>query len=652
MFYYLFLLYLSINSISTQQNQCILLNNKLTKYNLKQNFHQISNTPGIRLCQGLINDRCCPQIYEDRIQNATAIELYQLFELYTINLYEPLLRLTNDLNNTFIKLIEYSRNETHLVLQRGYHKLYQSYQLSIDKFFNNLLTLTYRTYQHDIRTYVDQLFRNILHISLTLDDKKDIKPTYFSCLWKNQPFGNHPNLLEKQLDVNLGKLFHLNELFQLSHELVQVLSTSVTTDYHCIDSYMQLSYCNLCSGRHELPCLNNCMNIIESCLVNITLIDDVWRNFIDAIENIDYFNNIEKVLSSIGLSISDAVMTFFNSGGVQNKDVIDQCGHIRVRREAYTIDQKSNDEYSKTVPLSLLDRQLIHMSRSLHTYRSFWMKLPQQICHSTGISALNGTTCWTGSSISRDGGSSVRSQYDKPLSLRLQRILKEMKQKSEMIGSIRRTTSVLNMKSIATTDSSLINQSRANLIIQNLTDTLKTNELDDYPNDNEFDYSDYAYEDSTDETTTSSTTTTVRSTMKLITTTTTTVATTTTTRRAPLTTISTTHIDDDLSVDDTNTAYYDYGDHELYNDNELEEISTTEEPFLITTTRRIITTTTTPFNWKDRIPFYHRRPPVIWNVNINDNDEQQSEKHEQRRNSGSSLHYSLLLLLIMYISRV
>ena len=43
--------------------------------------------------------------------------------------------------------------------------------------------------------------------------------------------------------------------------------------------------------------------------------------YLDAIENVGYFDNIEKVLSSIGLSISDAVMTFFNSGGVQNKDV-------------------------------------------------------------------------------------------------------------------------------------------------------------------------------------------------------------------------------------------------------------------------------------------------------------------------------------------
>jgi len=98
MFYYLFLLCLLINSLSTQENQCLLLNNKLHKYNINLNTLQSSNFPGIRLCQGLIHNHCCPQNYEDHIQNASAIELYRLFELYTINLYEPLIRLTNDLN--------------------------------------------------------------------------------------------------------------------------------------------------------------------------------------------------------------------------------------------------------------------------------------------------------------------------------------------------------------------------------------------------------------------------------------------------------------------------------------------------------------------------------------------------------------------------
>lgn len=58
------------------------------------------------------------------------------------------------------------------------------------------------------------------------------------------------------------------------------LTQGVTTDYHCIDSYMQLSYCNLCAGRADSPCLPNCIHVIESCLVNISMIDDVWRTFI------------------------------------------------------------------------------------------------------------------------------------------------------------------------------------------------------------------------------------------------------------------------------------------------------------------------------------------------------------------------------------
>jgi hypothetical protein len=101
MFYNFYLICLLINFVSTQQNQCFLLNNKLTQYNINVNIPQ-KDFLGIRLCQGLIPDTCCPQIYEDQIQNATSIELYRLFELNTINLYEPLLRITNELNSKSI----------------------------------------------------------------------------------------------------------------------------------------------------------------------------------------------------------------------------------------------------------------------------------------------------------------------------------------------------------------------------------------------------------------------------------------------------------------------------------------------------------------------------------------------------------------------
>ena len=123
-----------------------------------------------------------------------------------------------------MKLIDTARNETHVILQRGYNHLYVSYRLSIDTFFNHLLTLNSRTYQRDVKIHVDALFHHILQISLTFNNNKPILPNYMSCLWKNRPFGNSPNLLINQLEANLGKLFQLHDLLKLSHDLVQVLS--------------------------------------------------------------------------------------------------------------------------------------------------------------------------------------------------------------------------------------------------------------------------------------------------------------------------------------------------------------------------------------------------------------------------------------------
>ena len=226
MFYYLFLLCLINNfrSVSSElQPSCSALHEKFNKFNLHLNTRP-TNTH-LRHCQSSISNQCCPEIYQIHLQNSTAIELEQLFELYTINLYETIIRLNNDLNQTYVNLIEISRNETHLVLQRGYNKLYHSYRLSIDTFFNNLRMLTSRNYQYDLKGFLEQLFRNILHISLTLNNNQTVLPTYFSCLWKNQPFANNPDLLENQLAVHLGKIFQLIDLLQASQNLVQILST-------------------------------------------------------------------------------------------------------------------------------------------------------------------------------------------------------------------------------------------------------------------------------------------------------------------------------------------------------------------------------------------------------------------------------------------
>ncbi|CAF5051085.1 unnamed protein product, partial [Rotaria magnacalcarata] len=162
--------------------------------------------------------------------------------------------------------------------------------------------------------------------------------------------------------------------------------------------------------------------------------------------------------------------------------------------------------------------------------------------------------------------------------------------------------------STTTKSSSLVDELKLNLTV----------DFDDYPDDNEFDYSDYAYDDSVDES---------ASTIKV---------TSTTTLSS-----STTSIYDDILVDDPNTvSYYDYGEQDVYSEDESNEIST-QKVFSSSAISSTTTTTTT----KVQIPSYHHRRPIIWNIHIDDEFYQNSQ---QQYNRSFSHNYSLFLLLLMF----
>jgi hypothetical protein len=193
--------------------------------------------------------------------------------------------------------------------------------------------------------------------------------------------------------------------------------------------------------------------------------------------------------------------------------------------------------------------------------------------------------------------------YNKPLGLRLQWILKEMKEKSEIIANKQQTTTVYT----TSTKSLLLSELKLNL----------TDNLDDYPTDSEFDYADYMYEDSIDGQSSS-----------------TTIISSTTLQSSSIS------IYDDISIDDINTvSYYDYAEQDVYSDDEI--VDTNTQPLFSTTTTSSPTTTV-------RIPLYHQRRPIIWNINIDDDDDDHQQS-KQQYNSSFSHNYSFLLLLLLLI---
>ena len=109
----LLLLCLLIKTISSENEQCSALNNKLNQYGIRI-VNSRTDFLGVRICEDLIDDLCCPQAYEEDIQNATAMELTHLFEVYSKDLYQPLHHTTRQLNGQKNLLFDFIGNLSFL----------------------------------------------------------------------------------------------------------------------------------------------------------------------------------------------------------------------------------------------------------------------------------------------------------------------------------------------------------------------------------------------------------------------------------------------------------------------------------------------------------------------------------------------------------
>lgn len=100
MFRLFVLLYLLLHTISSENDHCSALKTKLNKYGIQIN-HSRQDFLGLKICEDFIDDICCPQIYEEDLQNATAMELSHLFQSYSMGFSQPLQQLIGQFNGEY-----------------------------------------------------------------------------------------------------------------------------------------------------------------------------------------------------------------------------------------------------------------------------------------------------------------------------------------------------------------------------------------------------------------------------------------------------------------------------------------------------------------------------------------------------------------------
>ena len=113
--------------------------------------------------------------------------------------------------------------------------------------------------------------------------------------------------------------------FRLWTPILQNLSGNVFTHFflflqldsskECLKAVQKMNSCPACQGYPNLkPCSNYCINVMKGCLVFHIELQNHWDKFIDAMNNLGERLkgpfNLDNIVLSLDIKISDAIMTF------------------------------------------------------------------------------------------------------------------------------------------------------------------------------------------------------------------------------------------------------------------------------------------------------------------------------------------------------
>ena len=157
MLFFIILNYFLLNSLSVSaRSPCSLFNRKLNQYltPAQLDSSKQSKIANRTFCHGLINNHlCCPSKYEENIQNATAIELHQLFQIHSRRLSEPLVRLTSELNGKHQYEKEYLKKREVLLIS------FDRIHISFDRSFTSRNSRNFSTWSSNDLSIVSILDR-------------------------------------------------------------------------------------------------------------------------------------------------------------------------------------------------------------------------------------------------------------------------------------------------------------------------------------------------------------------------------------------------------------------------------------------------------------------------------------------------------------
>ncbi|TNN06429.1 Glypican-4 isoform 2 [Schistosoma japonicum] len=239
------------------------------------------------------------------------------WRIFWLNISQNLAEDSQYLQNYLLKSLKWTLKSLHELFVNSYGYNYYQNKDFIEKFLHELESYMLGNRQNIallVDDFFDGLLIRVLRVMLFAKSQRDL--TVADCIASKlkplKPFDQAPEMIRSIAIRAFPPARILRNGLLLGNHVVQFLSKA-TMNYSCINEWIKLRYCNLCSALIQpLICRHSCFDRLSACLIFWTAFDKYWLSFIDQLvrvtERLKDSKSFPQVIRPLQIHISDAVM--------------------------------------------------------------------------------------------------------------------------------------------------------------------------------------------------------------------------------------------------------------------------------------------------------------------------------------------------------
>uniref|UniRef100_A0A4W5RA42 Glypican 5c n=1 Tax=Hucho hucho TaxID=62062 RepID=A0A4W5RA42_9TELE len=260
---------------------------------------------------------CCTRKMEESYQVAVRRETLQIVRSYSFELKYLISGHTTAFQDTFQYLLSFSQGHLSSLLEDTYSPLSREALPHVNALFSSL-SLYIRGHNLSLEAAIARFYDNLFPLVYghLVNPGMGAAGKSGECLRATRqdinPFGPHPNTLAQELRRALGTGRALSLALAEGTEVMNA-TEHVSLTKECLRGLTKMQYCSHCRGLTLIkPCMGYCLNVMRGCLASVAELDEPWRRYVAALEELTHAvagqHSLELALLGVREHVNEAIL--------------------------------------------------------------------------------------------------------------------------------------------------------------------------------------------------------------------------------------------------------------------------------------------------------------------------------------------------------